>query len=80
MLGAIRPDAASDALGRWHQAACAFSGLAVAIGAFWAGYGLLTGMLSGFGLLTGTALVATFFTIWGVSWAASEHVACRRIR
>lgn len=80
LLGFQRPPRTSELLGPIEQVACAVSGLVVALVVFWFGYSLFTGALSGLGLLAGTGLVVVFFLLWGLSWAATEHLACRRRR
>lgn len=80
LLGFQRPPRAAELLGPLGQVACATTGLLVAAIAFWLGYGVFTGALSGLGLLAGTGLVVLFFLVWGLTWAATEHVACRHKR
>lgn len=79
LLGCQRPEDARAVLDRWQQMGCSMAGFLVAVAVFWSGYGVLTGAMTRLGLLAGTALVALFFTVWGVFWAASEHVACRHL-
>lgn len=80
LLGFQRPPRAPELLGPLGQVACAASGLLIALAVFWFGYGVFTGVLSGLGLLAGTGLVVLFFVLWGVTWAATEHLACRHRR
>lgn len=80
LLGLQRPPRAAEVLGPLGQATCAATGLIVAAVVFWFGYGVFTGVLSGLGLLAGTGIVVLFFVLWGVTWAATEHMACRRWR
>lgn len=80
LLGYQRPGQVPELLNPIEQAACAVAGLLVASIVFWYGYSLFTGALSVLGVLAGTRLIVVFFVLWGLFWAATEQLACRRHR